>query len=278
MSNSARLQGKNVLVTGGCGFLGREICRRICEEGGTPVVFDISRNSYHLLVSHLNGLPANPDVFFFEVDITDEASIRSAFDAIDDEELVLHGLVNNAARNPVVTKVRGGTLDNAERIEEFPTDDWNLDIQVGLTGAFLVSKYFLKSVRISGLTGASIVNVSSDLGLIAPDHRLYNDGVEEDWSRKVKPVTYSVVKAGLIGLSKYLATYEPKIVRSNAVCPSGIFNDHPVDFVEKISSLIPMGRMACRHEVSDLIIYLLSDRASYINGSTIPIDGGRSCW
>jgi NAD(P)-dependent dehydrogenase (short-subunit alcohol dehydrogenase family) len=117
----------------------------------------------------------------------------------------------------------------------------------------------------------SIINISSDLGIIAPDQRIYKK------SNFIKPVTYSVVKHGIIGLTKYTASYwGKKNIRCNAIAPGGIYNNHNSSFVKKINQLIPLGRMAKKKEYNGLILFLCSDHSSYITGSVIVADGGRT--
>ena len=117
----------------------------------------------------------------------------------------------------------------------------------------------------------SIINVSSDLGIIAPDQRLYKE------SGFTKPVTYSVVKHGIIGLTKYTASYwGGKNIRCNAIAPGGIFNGQDPSFVRNINKLIPLGRMAKKNEYNGLILFLCSDLSSYMTGSVIVADGGRT--
>ena len=128
-------------------------------------------------------------------------------------------------------------------------------------------------------TGGVIVNISSDLGLMAPDQRLYMKEGTPIGRQTVKPVTYSVVKSGLIGLTRYLATYWPeKNVRCNAMCPGGIENDQPSEFLKKVSSRIPMNRLAEINEYQGTLIWMLSDASSYLNGAIIAVDGGRTAW
>ena len=115
--------------------------------------------------------------------------------------------------------------------------------------------------------------------MIAPDQRIYRkEGLSEE-QQMVKPVTYSLVKHGLIGLTRYLATYwAEKGVRVNALCPGGILNGQDEDFVKRLSNLIPMERMANKDEYQAVVIFLLSDASSYMTGSVLAIDGGRTCW
>ena len=118
-----------------------------------------------------------------------------------------------------------------------------------------------------------IINVSSDLGIIAPDQRIYKK------SGFVKPVTYSVVKHGIIGLTKYTATFwNKKNIRCNALAFGGVYNNQDSLFLSKIKKLIPMNRMAHKNEYNSAIIFLISDASSYMNGSVTTIDGGRTAW
>ena len=95
----------------------------------------------------------------------------------------------------------------------------------------------------------------------------------------VKPITYSVIKHGIIGLTKYLSTYwTDKNIRVNALSPGGVYNGHNENFINKLSNLIPMQRMANLDEYKAAIIFLLSDASSYMTGQNIIIDGGRSVW
>jgi NAD(P)-dependent dehydrogenase (short-subunit alcohol dehydrogenase family) len=157
-------------------------------------------------------------------------------------------------------------------------EQWQLDLNVGLGGAFNCSKVFGYQMALSG-SGGIIVNVASDLGVIAPDQRLYRiDGVENHL-QPVKPVTYSVVKHGLIGLTKYIATYwSDQGVRCNSISPGGVYVDQDEQFVIKLSKLIPMGRMARQDEYRGAIIFLCSEASSYLNGANLVVDGGRTAW
>ena len=126
---------------------------------------------------------------------------------------------------------------------------------------------------------AVIVNVASDLALIAPDQRLYREPGLPDHLQPVKPVTYSIVKSALVGLTRYLATYwADRGVRVNAISPGGVFNGQPEEFVAKLSQLIPLGRMANLDEYQGAILFLCSDASSYMTGSNLVVDGGRTCW
>jgi NAD(P)-dependent dehydrogenase (short-subunit alcohol dehydrogenase family) len=146
---------------------------------------------------------------------------------------------------------------------------------VGLTGAFLCSKII--GTEMARRKNGVILNVASDLAVIAPDQRLYrNDGLPDD-QQPVKPVTYSVVKTALVGLTRYLATYWADAgVRVNAISPGGVFNGQSDEFVTRLSALIPLSRMADVDEYKGAILFLCSDASSYMTGANLVIDGGRS--
>ena len=127
--------------------------------------------------------------------------------------------------------------------------------------------------------GGSIVNISSDLGLIAPDQRLYTKSNLNEKDQPVKPITYSVVKTGLLGLTRYLATYwAENNVRCNAICPGGVENGQSETFINNVSSRIPMGRLAKPNEYQGTLVWMLSSASSYLNGAVVPVDGGRTAW
>ncbi len=267
------LSKKTIVVTGACGLLGRNHCKAIAEAGGNPIVLDLNEQD---AVSFARELSEEFSVRSsgYSVDITVEQEIHKNALSVRSEFGEIDGLVNNAANNP---KMENSSGKDFQRLENFSLDSWKQDIAVGLTGAFLCSKHYGKIIE-QNPNGGVIINVSSDLGLIAPDQRLYSEiGLTKD-EQPVKPITYSVIKSGLLGLTRYLATYWPEKVRCNAICPGGVEAGQTKEFLENVSRCIPLGRLAQAYEYKGTLIYLLSEASSYLNGSIIPIDGGRTCW
>lgn len=274
LENMFRLDGKIIIVTGGIGLLGKRYSEAIAAFGGTPIILDLLENEIKDFTEELNNA-YNVNSTGYVVDITDENEIKKNVVEVIKTYGRIDGLINNAANNPKIEDTAG---DNFSRLENFSLDNWNTDIDVGLKGSFLCSKYYGHEIS-KNPEGGSIINISSDLGLIAPDQTLYfEDGLPEE-KQKVKPITYSIVKTGIIGLTRYLATYwATENVRCNAICPGGVENNQPIDFLEKVSKKIPMGRLAKIDEYQGTIVWMLSDSSSYLNGAIIPIDGGRTAW
>lgn len=266
------LGGRVIVVTGGAGLLGVEHAEALAGAGATAVIADVDEVAARARAAEVSGR-VEREVLSVCVDVTDENAVRRALDHVLERAGRVDGLVNNAANNP---KVEGDGL-GATRVETFDMARWARDLDVGLTGAFLCAKVFGGHFAANG--GGVIVNVASDLGLVAPDQRIYRRPGLAEHEQPVKPVTYSVVKGGLIQLTRYLATYwADRNVRVNALCPGGVFADQPADFVARLTQLIPLGRMARRDEYRSALVFLCSDAASYMTGANLVMDGGRTCW
>jgi NAD(P)-dependent dehydrogenase (short-subunit alcohol dehydrogenase family) len=267
------LTGRVAIITGGAGLLGYHHGVILAAAGAHVVLLDLSTAQPAMRAAQLTAAHG-VDCLGLDADITDEASLGSVRDQILGKFGRIDILINNAANNPKVEDVDG---QRWSRLENFPLEAWDADIRVGLTGAFLCSRVF--GTEMAKRKSGVIVNVASDLAVIAPDQRLYRvDGLPED-RQPVKPVTYSVVKTGLLGLTRYLATYWTAAnIRVNAISPGGVFNGQPEVFLSRLEPLIPMGRMADRNEYQGAILFLCSDASSYMTGANLVVDGGRTCW
>jgi NAD(P)-dependent dehydrogenase (short-subunit alcohol dehydrogenase family) len=266
------LTGRVAIVTGGAGLLGYHHGAILATAGANVVLLDLAVANPAMRAEQLQ-LAHGPDCLGLAIDITSEPSLLEARDAIVARFGRIDILINNAANNPKVEDQKPG--QPWSRLENFPLETWNADIAVGLTGAFLCSRIFGQEMvkRNAGV----ILNVASDLGVIAPDQRLYRkEGIPED-QQAVKPVTYSVVKTALIGLTRYLSTYwTANNIRVNAISPGGVFAGQPDEFTAKLHQLIPMGRMAQKDEYQGAVLFLCSDASSYMTGQNLIIDGGRT--
>jgi len=251
--NTFNLNNKNIIITGGNGFLGRQI---------TDALLNVKANVY---IIDINQPKKKTVAKYFKTDITKESELKKVLKFFKLKKIKIDVLINNAAIDYPPSK----TKKNSFKLETFPNNLWDQDILVSLKGSYLCTKVF--GSYMSKFKKGSIINVSSDLGIIAPDQRLYKE------SGFIKPVTYSVVKHGIIGLTKYTASYwGAKNIRCNAIAPGGMFNNQNKDFVRKINNLIPLNRMAKKGEYNGLILFLSSDLSSYLTGSVIVADGGRT--
>lgn len=262
------------VVTGAAGLLGPEHARALLEVGAHVVLTDLNQPAVERTAAALSD-EFGARVFGMRMDVTDAVSVSDALKSILDRCGRADVLVNNAAVDAKVSA--SGTGREMSRFEWFSTEQWDHEIAVGLTGAFLCCQAF--GAHMAGQQGGVILNIASDLSVFSPDQRLYRrDGVA-DTEQPVKPVTYSVIKTAVIGLTRYLATYwADSGVRVNALSPGGVRVDQPDLFVARLSQLIPLGRMAARDEYRAAVQFLCSDASSYMTGQNIVMDGGRSVW
>lgn len=270
------LTGRTALVTGAGGLLGRQHVAALSEAGARVIVTEIGLAQAEAAVAALKQSTPSADLIALALDVTAQDSVRAANEQLASRGVTVDILVNNAAIDPKVTSSPG--VMHSSRFEAFPVPQWQTEIAVGLTGAMLCAQEFGGQMAKRGR--GVILNIASDLGVIAPDQRLYRQPqVTREEEQPVKPVTYSVIKHGLIGLTKYLATYwADHGVRVNAISPGGVFNNQDPAFVERLTRLIPMGRMAEVDEYRAAVQFLCSDASSYMTGQNLVMDGGRSVW
>jgi NAD(P)-dependent dehydrogenase (short-subunit alcohol dehydrogenase family) len=269
------LSGKYVLITGAAGLLGIQHAEALLEVEASVILTDVNHNQLNQAGKHLQAKHNSSKIICTSMDVTSRDSILQVQEELSDRGLRVDVLVNNAAIDP---KVNSEKILETSRLENIDLSDWNKQIDVGLTGAFLCCQTF-GSAMAKDCHGGVILNIASDLSVFSPDQRIYRkDNLPEDL-QPVKPVTYSVIKHGLIGLTKYVATYWSTAgVRCNALSPGGIYTNQSDDFVQKLTNLIPLGRMAYQDEYKSAIQFLCSDASAYMNGQNIIMDGGRSAW
>lgn len=269
-----KLDNKTAIITGGAGLLGPKHAETILEAGGNVVLVDICPDKLEKQ-KNLFKDRFEDNLKFFQADITNKKSVKSILSNALSYFGQVDILINNAARDP---KVSGNSVGSEiSRFENLPLEVWEEDLRIGLTGAFLCSQVFGQHMA-ENKTGV-ILNISSDLGLIAPDQRIYKKENTPDNRQPVKPASYPVMKGALISLTKYLATYWAKQgIRVNAICPGGVYTGQSETFVRKLTDLIPMGRMAEVDEYKAAVLFMVCDASSYMTGSVVSIDGGRTTW
>lgn len=269
------LSGKTAVITGGAGLLGRQHAEALAGAGANCILVDVDNDLLDKTVQTLQLAYPSKIIIGKKTDITSLDEIQALYDYAINKFGKVDILINNAAVNPKMSSA--DDLKESSRFENFMLKQWEIELAVGLTGAFLCCQVFGSQMALNG--SGVILNIASDLALIAPDQRLYRQEGRADDQQPVKPVTYSVIKHGLLGLTKYLATYwADKNVRINSLCPGGVYNNQPETFVQKLTSLIPMGRMADQDEYQATVLFLVSDASSYMTGANLVVDGGRTCW
>ena len=273
--NTFDLTGRVGIITGGGGLLGEKHAETVAELGGIPVLVDLNEKNVKYVSDRIKE-KYGVDTLGLVTDITSPSEVETLKEQVIGEYQRVDILINNAANNPNQSDLQASS-QKSMRLENLSIEKWMSDLSVGLTGAFLCSKYF--GVEMARAECGVILNIGSDLGLIGPDQRLYRlEGVDHG-EQPVKPITYSVVKTGLIGLTRYLATYWADAgIRANLIAPGGVQTDQDSIFVERLSNLIPLGRMAKPDEYKAAVAFLISDASSYMTGAVLSVDGGRTCW
>ncbi len=253
------LDGRIAIVTGAAGLLGRQHSLALAQYGARVVLADIDPEGCRTLASELGAHAV-------ACDVTSKASWKSLIDVTVREYGRIDILVNNAAftnqsRSPSFTAP----------FLEVPLEDWQRVLDVNLTGVFLGCQIVGGKMVEQG--SGSIINMASLYGVVSPNHRMYpGTGI-------VQPPAYSVSKAGVIALTRYLATlWAAAKVRVNCITPGGVFNNHGDLFRERYGALCPTGRMATETEMRGALIYLASDASSYCTGHNLVIDGGWTAW
>ncbi|MBN2146012.1 MAG: SDR family oxidoreductase [Anaerolineales bacterium] len=268
------LTGRVAIVTGGPGLLGKEFCRTLAEAGAAVVVADINGEAASQVARDLGE--KGYQAIAAATDVTNPASVHRMVQSALDHFGRLDILVNSAALDP---KFDPDALKNRltplGSFEDYPLDAWQAALDVNLTGMFLCCQAAVKPMIEQGKKGA-IINICSTYGLVAPDQRIYQrDGKQTSF----KPVYYSVTKAGVMGMTRYLATYYAGTeIRINALTPGGVYNQHDEVFLKAYSARTVIGRMAHKDEMNGALLFLASDASSYMTGGNVVVDGGWTAW
>ena len=265
------MSGKTVIVTGAAGLLGKQFSLAMAQAGANVLLADLAEDVAHANAAELQSLGLN--AASTRVDVTDPKSARAMVETALDAYDCVDVLINSAALDPKFDPANAGS-QGANAFETYALDSWRQALDVNLTGTFLATQAAVQPMLSQGQ--GVVVNICSTYGLVGPDQRLYE---RPEGSRSFKPVYYSVTKAGILGFTRYLATYYAgKNIRVNALTPGGVFNDHDETFTNQYSSRTVLGRMAHIDEMSAAMLFLCSDASSYMTGSNLVVDGGWTAW
>ncbi|MDK2981375.1 MAG: hypothetical protein PWQ55_1722 [Chloroflexota bacterium] len=264
------MQGRSVVVTGGAGLLGSGFSRTLAQAGAAVTVADLDLSRAQAVADAITK--DGGQALAVEIDVTHAGSTRAAMAAARDEFGSLDALICSAALDPKFDPHLG--QQNEDNFEDYPLSAWQQALDVNLTGAFLSAQAAAPYMLASGQ--GVMVLIGSIYGIGGPDQRLYE---RPDGPRQYKPPYYSATKAGLLGLTRYLAAYYAgRHIRVNALSPGGVFNDHDDAFVESYSQRTMLGRMADKEEMNAAMLFLASDASSYMTGGNLVVDGGWTAW
>jgi 2-deoxy-D-gluconate 3-dehydrogenase len=265
-----KLGDRAAIVTGGAGLLGSEFCRTLASAGASVVVADLDKDKAKAIALELQS--SGQAAIGVGVDVTKRESIDKLVELALSRYHRLDILVNSAALDPKFDPDHHEQTSNA--FEDYPLEAWTQALNVNLTGMFLASQ--AAAIPMLEQEEGVIINICSTYGLVGPDQRLYE---REGRPPQFKPAYYSVTKAGVLGFTRYLATYYAgKNIRVNALTPGGVFNNHDDEFVEKYAARTVMGRMARGDELNGALLFLASDASSYMTGANLVVDGGWTAW
>jgi NAD(P)-dependent dehydrogenase (short-subunit alcohol dehydrogenase family) len=246
------------LITGGAGFLGRKYCEFFLKKN--YIVLCVDNNKKNLKKIQSKKLK---NLLTFDCDVSIHDEVKNLFKTIN-RSFFVSVLINNAAIDAIPF------IKNDS--QKFPTGDmWDSEFNVSLKGSFFMIKFFGEEMKKK--KRGSIINIGSDLSVIAPNQKLY----KSSYNNYIKPVTYAVIKHGMVGLTKYFSSlYGEKKVRVNMVSPGPVKNKQSSKLLEEIENVTPMGRLGNPRDMFGLLFFLANDESTYITGQNIIVDGGKT--
>ena len=252
------------LITGASKGIGSGIAKSFAASGyRVAIAYNSNEEKANKLVEEL--IKNGQEAIAIKLNVEDRSSVQNAIQVINSVFGKVSILINNAAIDPKVTDTKGPSGP----FESLSEPEWDLSVDVILKGTFLCSQVFCPHFEKNG--GGIVINISSVMGVVSPNQSIYGDFK--------KPITYSAAKHGVIGMTKYLATYYAESnIRVNTISPGGVYVNQSEDFVDRLTNLIPMNRMAKKDEYKGSIVFLCSDASSYMTGHNLIVDGGMTVW
>lgn len=255
-----QLSDKIAVVTGGAGLIGKMLCRAISEAGAKVFVADISSAQGEKVSAELKSAGFLAE--FIRLDITDADSIHDAVTGIAEKNGAIDIWINNAYPR---------TEDWGNKFEDIVPESLRKNVDMHMNGYFICCQKVLKIMKEK--QAGVVINIASHYGILGPNFSVY------EGTKMTMPAAYSLIKGGIVNLTRYLATYyAPYNIRVNAVCPGGVFDNQDPLFVERYKKLTPLNRMAVPEDIAAPVLFLCSDAAAYITGQAMMVDGGWSAW
>ena len=260
------------LITGASGLLGRYHSEALLQINHDIVITDKNLSQLKIAIKSLQKKYPKRNVLAFKMDVTSKKDILKVQNLLKKKNIYINNLINNAAIDAKFSK----KLLNQNKFENISLNRWNNEISVGLSGAMLCSQIFGFEMVKKKIKG-NILNIGSDLSILAPNQNIYKG--KKNKPTYVKPVTYSAIKHGLLGLTKYVASYwASKNIRCNCLSPGPVLNKQSINLQKNLKKEIPLNRLANVNEYMGSIKFMCSDESKYMTGQNLVVDGGRTIW
>ena len=264
------LKNRVALVTGGAGALGETFVYGLLNHRAKVVIVDIDEKRGRSLENKIRE-DTKGEILFCHANVSDENAMANVLD----QTMAAFGgvdiLINNAAA-PV-----GAPEEFFEKFEDYKLSEWRRQMEVSLDGMFIAAKETVKCMK-KQHRGGSIVQISSIYGVLSSDERIY-EGALYRGNHINNPISYSTAKAGVLGMTRWMACNLAKYkIRVNSIAPGGVNTGENETFKKRYGDRVPMTRMANKNEIVGGVLYLASDASSYVTGQCLNIDGGLSAW
>ena len=250
-----------VVITGAGGFVGSFFAAELLKTGYSLILIDKNKKSLNILKKNLFNIYSKKH-FYFSKDISKEKNVKQIFEFLNKKKIIISGLINLAAIDAKPKNINSKYISSQQLI---------LELEAGLVSSYLTIKYFGEQMFKKG--SGRIINIGSDLSVISPDQKIYT----KSYGQYIKPASYSIVKFGLVGLTKYFATLLAEGgVTCNMLSPGAIGHKQSKNLIKNLISKTPMRRLAKRSDLMSTLLYLLDENSSFVSGQNIIIDGGRT--
>lgn len=267
LKNLFDVEDKIVIVTGGCGQLGRQFTRALAARGARVAMFDVAHDDGGGVDGELRER-----ILKVTADVTSRDSLEAGLAEVKRKWGVPDALINNAG----LDSPPDAPVEETGPFETYPESSWDRVMEVNSKGVFLCCQVL--GGAMAGAGRGAIVNINSIYGMVSPDQRIYQYRRARG-EEFFKPAAYSASKSSLLNLTRYLATYwAGRGVRVNTLTLAGVFNNQDPQFLDPYEARVPLGRMAGPDEYNGAVIFLISDASSYMTGANMIVDGGWTAW
>lgn len=265
------LSSKNIIVAGGAGQIGFSFVEVLLDAGANVIIADIDTEMAYQKAKESEVVNATKEKLYIEyLDVSNNHEINKFYNKLSQIFNNIYGLINVFHYKGDTRKLNNKSSFFSE-FSEYPEEAWNLVHDINLRGSFLMSQKVIPFLEKNG--EGVIVNISSTYGIVSANKKIYgNSGINS-------PVAYATSKAGIINLTRYMATHlADKNIRVNCLSPGGVFNNQSDEFINNYSEMTPLKRMANSNDYQGAILFLISNASTYMTGANLIVDGGWTSW